>query len=706
MKIIPIKDLRNTSNISKLCKDYNEPIFVSKNGFEDLVIMSCEYYEKYLNNSKTLQNGTFFKENVLVDNQLDIFGFIRCAASTIKIEVANIKHNLEEIKNKIDYCLKQNVNILLFHELCITGYTCSDLFFNNDLLNNSDKAIIDLKNYSVNKNILFCVGAPIRFQSKIYNCGVLILNGEILGIIPKSILPNYNEFYEQRFFTEWKDENTYINFDNKLVPFGNKFIFINSLYNKLKIGIEICEDLWGSDNPNIKLAKNGANIILNLSASNELIGKDNTRKYLIKATTNRLICGYIYSSCGDGESTTDLIFSGHNIIAENGKILKETKLFENDTIISDIDVDALELDRQENTSFRRENNSTYNKIYFKLDIKNNDSLIRPLRKLPFISNNLEIRKQRSNEIILMQAKSLLKRLEITHSKKVVLGLSGGLDSTLALIATVEAFKLDNRDLKDIEVITLPAFGTSSLTLNNALKLAKEFGTSIKEINIKDSLIQHFKDINHDINNHNVTYENAQARERTQILLDYSNDINGIMIGTGDLSELCLGFTTYAGDHISSYGLNASLPKTLIQAVVEDYANEHLEVKDTLLSILHTPISPELLPPDKNVITQKTEEKLGVYELHDFFIYYFLRHNFSISKIYYLACEAFKDKYTTLYIKDTLTIFVKRFFTNQFKRSCLPDGIKIGTVSISPRGDWRMPSDSSYQIYINELEKLK
>lgn len=705
-KIIPIKDLRNTTKISSLCNESSEPIFVSKNGYEDLVIMSSKYFDNLTFSEKKLQNSTILSKNNLFENQLSIYGLIRCAATTIKIDVANVDHNLSEIIKQIDIALNNKVNILLFHELCITGYTCSDLFFNENLLNASDKAILKLKECSIDKEILFCVGAPIRYESKIYNCAVLISKGQLLGIVPKTILPNYNEFYEKRFFNEWHDENNLINFYGNEVPFGNKLIFVNSIYNKLKIGVELCEDLWGSDNSDISLCKNGANIILNLSASNEIIKKDDVRRTLIKATSYRLICGYIYASCGDGESTTDLVFSGHNIIAENGEILTETKLFENKMIISEIDVEALESLRQENTSFRRRNDNKFDYVFFNLNIENQDELFLKIDRHPFISSNNLERINKSNEIILMQAKGLIKRMEITHSKKVVIGLSGGLDSTIALIATVEAFKIMGKNLKDIEVITLPAFGTSSLTYNNAIKLANEFGTSIKEINIKNSLISHFKDINHDINNHNVTYENAQARERTQILLDYSNDINAIMIGTGDLSELCLGFTTYAGDHISSYGLNSSLPKTLIQAVVKDYADQHEEIKDTLYSILNTPISPELLPPNENDnISQKTEEKLGVYELHDFFIYYFLKYNFSISKIYYLAKLAFNNSYDKNYIKNTLEIFIKRFFISQFKRSCLPDGIKITDVAISPRGDWRMPSDANYTLYLNELSKL-
>lgn len=706
-KIIPIKDLRDTNKISNLCKTLNEPIFVTKNGYEDMVLMSDLCYQNLIISQKSLQNpAKKIKSEYEMCKQSDIFGFVKIAAATIKISVGNISNNLEEIKKNILEALNKQVDVLVFQELTLCGYTANDLLSTNDLLNKCEAALVALKDFSKDKNILFVVGAPLRYRSKIYNCGVVIFNNQILGAIPKSYIPNYNEFYEKRYFESAPENNDLIEISDIQVPFGKKLIFQNLNYLKLRLGMEICEDLWAPDSPATNLAKNGANVILNLSASNETINKDEYRRTLLKATSAKLMCAYIYCSSGDGESTTDLIFSGHNLICENGTILKESKLFENEMTISDIDLELIENERIKNTSFK-DKRSDCDYIYFKMELKNKP-LDRKYSKYPFISSSKETRVKNSKQIILMQAKSLIQRLKAINCNKVVIAFSGGLDSTLALISTYEAFKLMNLPIENIHVLTLPSFGTSSLTYQNACKFAKELNTTFKEINIKDSLIQHFKDIDHDITNANVAFENAQARERTQIVLDYCNDINAIMIGTGDLSELCLGFTTFGGDHLSNYGLNASLPKTLIQAVVKDYADLHEEYKEVLYSILNTPISPELLPKAElnDDIIQKTEESIGVYELHDFFIYYFLNYNFSLKKIYLLATSTFKDKYSNEYIKNTFKTFIKRFFTNQFKRNCLPDGIKITPVSVSPRGDWRMASDVNYQEYIKEIDEFK
>lgn len=668
--------------------------------------MSDLCYQNLVISQKTVQNSTKkFKSEYETCEQTSNFGYVKVASSTIKITVGNVEKNINEIKNSITSALDKKVDVIVFQELTLSGYTANDLLLTSSLLNNCEKGLIDLKEFSKNKNILFVVGAPLRYRSKIYNCAVVIFNGDILGVVPKTYIPNYNEFYEKRYFESAPENNDLIEISDIQVPFGKNLIFQDLNYLKLRIGVEICEDLWAPDSPSTNLCKNGATVILNLSASNETINKCDYRRTLLKATSAKLMCGYVYCSSGDGESSTDLIFSGHNLILENGKILKESKLFENETTITDLDLELIENTRIKNTSFKDKRvNCDY--LYFKMKI-NNGVLDRFFSKKPFIESNEQLRKENSKQIILMQAKSLIQRLERINCSKVVIAFSGGLDSTLALISTYEAFKIMDLPLENIHVLTLPSFGTSSLTYNNACSFAKSLNTTFKEINIKESLVQHFKDINHDIDNANVAFENAQARERTQIVMDYCNDINAIMIGTGDLSELCLGFTTFGGDHLSNYGLNASLPKTLIQAVVKDYADLHEEFKEVLYSILNTPISPELLPQNgKNEIIQKTEEKLGVYELHDFFIYHLLNYDFSIKKLYYIALETFKDEYSKDYIKNTLKTFVKRFFTNQFKRNCLPDGIKITSVSVSPRGDWRMASDVDYAEFIKEIDDFE
>lgn len=706
-KIIPITDLRKTNEISSLCHKTNEPIFVTKNGYEDLVIMSNEFYEKSLFSEKTLQNSNIFNNfNESENTNSTSFGFLKVAASTTKISVGNVSKNVLEIKKSINSLIKEDVDIVLFQELGLTGYTANDLFLTSDLQKNVIKGLYDLLKYSENINQIFIVGAPIKHKSKLFNCAIVIKSGSILGVVPKTYLPNYSEFYEKRYFESAKilGENTIISLCNQSVPFGSDLVFKDMKNSDFSFGIEICEDLWVPETPSTNLCLNGANIIFNLSASNELIGKADSRRNLIKSASSRLVCAYVYCSCGDGESTTDLIFSGHNLICENGHLLKESKLFENESTITDIDLDLIKKQRTKNTSYS-DTKSTCRKVFFDYEISYK-KLTRKYKRKPFVSTDEKIRVERSDLIIKMQAKSLIQRLESIKYNNVVVGFSGGLDSTLALLACYEAFKLAKYPLNNIHVITLPSFGTSNLTYSNAIKLTKLLGTDFKEINIKRAVEDHLKDINHSLQNQNVTFENAQARERTQIILDYCNDVKGIMIGTGDLSELCLGFTTFGGDHLSNYGLNASLPKTLIQAVVKDYADSHSNVKEVLYSILNTPISPELLPPNGEEIVQKTEENIGPYELHDFFIYHFLRYNFSFEKIYYLALKTFEGSYSKDEIKRTLKIFIRRFFTNQFKRNCLPDGIKIGACSISPRGDLRLPSDIDYSEYLESIDQFE
>ncbi len=695
-KIIPIKDLRDTNAISKWCTENNEPLFVSKNGYSHLVVMSNDYYEKIIN--KEDYNHTYVPRIKNIDNiefkelNDDFYGFVKVASINFKVKIGEVFYNLKQIEKHLEEIDKLGVNIAVFSELCLTSYSCRDIFYQNQLLNDVTKALIKLKDISSKYNILFAVGAPIALNNCIYNCAVIYCNGDIKCVYAKEYLPNSNEFYEKRQFSECPNINTNITIGDKSYPFGNKFILVDKDYYPLKVGVEICEDLWAPLSPSTHLALNGANVILNLSASNEVIGKEEYRRQLISSTSSRLICAYIYSSSGGGESSTDVIYSSYKSICENGRILKESELFDDGIIVSEIDIEKLNNERRRMTSFMNSDDN-YEKIYFSLPLKN-PSLSIKIKQNPFVKDENENDIYRYRKIIKMQALGLTQRLVATNTQKVVVGLSGGLDSTLALLVAKVAFDTLHYDLKNITAVTLPCFGTSNRTHDNALKLATLLGVSFKEININKSIIQHFIDIDHDINNTNAAFENAQARERTQVLLDYSNDIGALMVGTGDLSELCLGWTTYSGDHMSSYGVNASIPKTLVQDLVKTYAYDHEAVKDVLLDVLATPISPELLPEKEGEIAQKTEEVVGPYELHDFFIYYFLRFNFSPKKILYLAKYAYKDKYSEEEIKKWLILFLKRFYANQFKRSCLPDGVKVGTVSISPRGDLRMPSDAS------------
>lgn len=712
-KIIPIKELRNTNKISEMCNKINEPIFISKNGYEDLVICSNRYFENQLTNiknynlniKKDCKNPLYLPKIDLKYKDYKGFGFIKVGCANFKVEISNVIGNLKKIKELIKESAYKNIKILVFPELCLSGYSCGDLFYQNSLQVQIEKCLIELKNYSKDFELLFTVGAPIRKDNSIYNCAVTICKGKILGIVPKSFLPNYNEFYEARQFTSAPSYFSYYNLDGENIPFYNKLIFTCLDYKDLNIGIELCEDLWVPNSPNLNLALNGATIILNLSASNEIVGKKEYRESLVSVTSSKLICGYLYCSCGEGESTTDVIYSGAKLIYENGACLKRGELFESGVIYSDLDIEKIMNQRRKMGTYFSKKDNEYLFVPFSLNLSN-EHLSRSFKQNPFIASDLNKGLERYRFIMRLQSEGLKKRIEVTNSQTLLVGLSGGLDSTLALLVAVETFKLLKRDLKNIYAITLPCFGTSKRTHDNALKLANELGVTFKEVNINNSVLSHFKDINHDLNNKNACYENAQARERTQVLLDIANDLNGLMVGTGDLSELCLGWTTYNGDHMSSYGVNASIPKTLVKEIVRTYALDHKETQDTLLDIINTPISPELLPTIQGEIAQKTEDKIGPYEVHDFIIYYYLRHNFSFEKIYYLLKESYKDKYSDDDLKKWLTLFIKRFFTSQFKRSCLPDGVKVGTVSISPRGDFRMPSDASFSSYLNFFEKSK
>ncbi len=631
--------------------------------------------------------------------------FIKVGAACPKTKVADIAYNIENIYTCIEDAKKQNIKFLVFPELSVTSYTCGDLFLNSSLLRASLDGLESIAKNSINKDMLIAVGAPLLYNNALYNCAYLIFEGDILGIVPKSYIPNYSEFYEKRWFTQGvniTDQKVNLSFQ-KDIPFGTNLIFNAGDY---KFGVEICEDLWVTIPPSSYLSLAGANIIGNLSASNELVSKKDYRKSLISNQSARCISSYIYSSAGVHESTTDLLFSGHLIIAENGSTLEENSRFQrdNEIISSCIDIFKLNSERLKNLSFR-DSSSFLSQSFKYIDFTFKDTKInkfaRYIDKHPFVPSNIHERDERCKEIFNIQSSALAKRLEHVGLKKAVIGISGGLDSTLALLVIAKTFKLLGIDNKNIITITMPGFGTTDRTYNNALTLCKELNCDLREINIVEASLQHFKDIGHDKDIHDVTYENVQARERTQILMDLANKEGGLLIGTGDLSELALGWCTYNGDHMSMYSVNPSIPKTLVRYLVKYVAeNEsNKDVSETLLDILDTPVSPELLPKDsEGNISQKTEDIVGPYELHDFFLYHFIKHGSSKERILFLAENAFKSDYSKEEIQKWLDKFIYRFFTQQFKRSALPDGPKVGTISLSPRGDWRMPSDASFASF--------
>lgn len=634
--------------------------------------------------------------------------YLKVGAACPLTKVADVQFNLKNIKLCIDEALKKSCKLLVFPELSITSYTCGDLFIQNQLITKSMDTIKDLCSYSIDKDILISVGAPLNFNCCLYNCAYIIFKGKILGIVPKSYIPNYTEFYEKRWFSEGLTiKNQVINLDFQCsIPFGTDLIFSDGVN---KIGFEICEDLWVTIPPSSYLSLMGANIICNLSASNELVSKCSYRKALVESQSARSMCAYIYSSSGVFESTTDLLFSGHLLIAENGSILSENKRFQrhNEVLTYIVDIDRLNCERLKNVSFRDSSkilNLTCREIPFAFESLDYGIFDRYIPKHPFVPSKEKDIEERCKEIFNIQSSALAKRIEHTGLTKAVIGISGGLDSTLALLVVVKTFDMLGLPRENIVTITMPGFGTTDRTYNNALTLCRELHTDLREINIVDACLQHFKDINHPVEKHDVTYENVQARERTQILMDIANKEAGLLIGTGDLSELALGWCTYNGDHMSMYSVNCSIPKTLVRFLVKYVAINEAEeiISRTLIDILETPVSPELLPKDKNGdITQKTEDIVGPYELHDFFLYYFMRQGATPEKILFLAKNAFKDCYDEDTIKLWLEKFIKRFFTQQFKRSALPDGPKVGTVSLSPRGDLRMPSDASFNSWINK-----
>lgn len=630
-------------------------------------------------------------------------GFVKVAAVTPALRVADVRFNAENISRAIGEAEKAGVQLLVFPELSLCGYTCGDLFGQKVLLDDCFAFLRTIAEETKDKKMLVFVGVPVRLGGVLYNCAAALNGGRVLAFIPKTHLPNYAEFYEKRNFQPYAGENTEIDFYGDRVPFGNKIVFAEEKEADFTVSAELCEDLWVPAPPSAAHAHAGANIIVNLSASDETAGKAEYRRLLVRSQSAKTVSGYVYADAGEGESSTDMTFSGHNIISENGEILKESVLFENGMIVSEIDAEKLSFERRRiNTFYDGRDLGGYRTISFKASSRG-EKLTRPVARLPFVPQGGALG-ERAELILSIQAAGLGKRLAHTGARAAVLGISGGLDSALALLVTVRAFKKLGRDLKDIIAVTMPCFGTTDKTYNNSLALMRALGVTFKTVNIADSVRAHFKDIGHDEGVKNAAYENAQARMRTMVLMDIANDAGGLVVGTGDLSELALGWATYNGDHMSMYGVNASVPKTLVKYLIS-YEAERLggQLKETLNDILNTEISPELLPPEDGKIAQKTEELVGPYELHDFYLYYAIRWGFSPKKVLFLAETAFAGIYEKEVIKKWLVSFYKRFFSQQFKRSCLPDGVKVGSVSLSPRGDWRMPSDACVQSWLKELE---
>lgn len=630
-------------------------------------------------------------------------GFIKVAAVTPEVTVADTQKNAKIICDDILQATALGAKIIVFPELCLTGYTCADLFYHDVLLKNALRALSDVVSCSIGADALIFVGCPLRHSGKLYNCAVAINNGKILGAVPKTFLPNYNEFYEKRWFAPAPEQSEEISLLGQTVPFGRGILFCCEQMQNLTVGAEICEDLWTPMPPSVTLALSGATITVNLSASNECVGKSEYRKALVSSQSARLVCGYVYCSAGDGESTTDLVFSGHNIIAENGRVLAESNLFENEITVSEIDVDFLSCERAK--IYPAEITRKADKIVYFSIKKEQTSLTRAFSRYPFVPKDSDELHSRAKLILTMQSKALAKRIDHTHTKSLVIGVSGGLDSSLALIVAKLASDA-SKTKPEVIAVTMPCFGTTDRTHDNSIKLSEALGVTLKEVDIKKAVLQHFEDIGQNAGTYDVTYENGQARERTQVLMDIANKTGGMVVGTGDLSELALGWATYNGDHMSMYGVNASVPKTLIRYLINHYAlSADKKTKEVLGDILDTPVSPELLPSDGKNISQKTEDLVGPYELHDFFLYYMLRMYYSPKKIFRAAKLAFPD-YDEKTIAGWLKVFVRRFFAQQFKRSCLPDGVKIGSVSLSPRGDWRMPSDAAAACWLTEAEETE
>ena len=634
-------------------------------------------------------------------------GFVKVAAATPDIRVADVEFNTQNIINAMEEAQKNGAKILVFPELCVTGYTCSDLFDHSVLLKASRKALLEIAENTNDKDMLVFVGAPLEVNGKLYNVAAAMNQGEIIGFTTKTFLPNYGEFYEMRQFTQGPQTVREITFEGKKIPFGPQILFQAEGMEELVVAAEICEDVWSPIPPSIQAALEGATVIVNCSASDETIGKDTYRRALISGQSARLISGYIYANAGEGESTTDLVFGGHNIIAENGTILRESSRYVNEIVYSEIDLQRITGERRKNTTFQPLDEETLVRVPFTIE-ETKTFLTRTFPKKPFVPSDEQTRAQRCEEILTIQAMGLKKRLAHTNARTTVVGISGGLDSTLALLVTARAFDMLGRDKKDIIAVTMPCFGTTDRTYQNACEMSKKVGATLIEVPIADAVNVHFRDIGHDPEDHSVTYENCQARERTQVLMDIANKTWGMVIGTGDLSELALGWATYNGDHMSMYGVNASVPKTLVRHLVKYAADDTTDeaLKNVLYDVLDTPVSPELLPPKDGDIAQKTEDLVGPYELHDFFLYFMLRFGYEPSKIFRIACMTFDGEYDKETIFKWLETFCRRFFSQQFKRSCLPDGPKVGTVALSPRGDWRMPSDACVAVWMRDLEACR
>lgn len=648
-------------------------------------------------------------------------GFVKVACATPDIKVADVYHNAGEIIKLILSAAKNGAKLIVFPELCITSYTCGDLFLQDTLLENAKKALGEIARETSQADIVSVVGLPLAYGSDLYNCAAVLNKGKIKGFVPKTYIPNYGEFYEARHFSPGQEELKYISadefFENRstqdlesvqaddmMIPMSTRLLFRAENMPLFVLGIEICEDLWSPEPPSGTLARSGAAIIANLSASDELIGKSEYRAMLIKSQSARLFSAYLYADAGFGESTTDMVFAGDNIIAENGKIIARSKRFENECVYSEIDLERLMNERRRTTTFTSLKECAIISVEFE---KDDTELTREIEQRPFVPSDEKMRDMRCEEILTIQAMGLKKRLAHTGAASAVIGVSGGLDSTLALLVCIRAFDSLDIPRKNITAVTMPCFGTTERTKGNAMKFADSLGVTLEEIDIAQAVGVHFRDIKHDPEKYDITYENSQARERTQILMDIANQRNALVIGTGDLSELALGWATYNGDHMSMYGVNAGVPKTLIRYLVDYEAKRtnNKELKNTLIDILNTPVSPELLPPEDGKISQKTEHIVGPYELHDFFLYYMLRYGCRPSKILRLALYAFKNVYDREVILSWMKVFYRRFFSQQFKRSCLPDSPKVGSVALSPRGDWRMPSDASVRIWMDEAERL-
>ena len=633
-------------------------------------------------------------------------GFVKVAAVTPQIKVADPQYNAERIKERLSEAYEKGAKVIVFPELCLTGYTCCDLFLQELLLEAALRQLMGLAEFTEGHDGLVFVGLPFEKDGKLYNVAAAIQDGVILGMVPKMHIPVYAEFYEGRYFTAGQEAVTIVSVGGEEVPFGCNILFETEAVKGLSVACEICEDFWVPNPPATAHALAGATLIVNLSASNETVGKDVYREMLVKSSSARLLAGYVYASAGEGESTQDLVFGGHNIIAENGVVLSQAKRFSCESVYADIDIFRLRTERRRMSTFGQKADKEYMVVPFALK-QEETRLERTFNRMPFVPSDRTEREKRCEEILSIQSYGLKKRFAHTGLKKVVVGVSGGLDSTLALLVTVRAFDMLGLPRENMIAVTMPCFGTTDRTYENACNMARALGAQLREVNIEKAVTVHFADIGQNSDTHDVTYENAQARERTQVLMDIANKENGLVIGTGDMSELALGFATYNGDHMSMYGVNAGVPKTLVRHLVRFYADtcEDRRLQEILLDVLDTPVSPELLPPVDGEIAQKTEDLVGPYELHDFFLYYMLRCGFEPAKIYRIAQLSFKGQYDDAVIRKWMKMFYRRFFSQQFKRSCLPDGPKVGSVAVSPRGDLRMPSDASAALWLRQAEEL-